>query len=133
MYSFYICYLANFFFFLPIQHRVTSTVTAVITGVCSMGLVAVCGWFALERWTYTHHQGRKWLPEVIRDKIGKIQRFPPLKWLLLNLTPCLTRTKKSTSKAMSMFAKDAFIQPSVVLPLINPSPPADIPLMENLE
>lgn len=50
-----------------LQNRVTCTVTTVLTAFTSFGLAAVSTWFASERWTYNHHQGRKWLSDVLDD------------------------------------------------------------------
>ncbi|KAF7968597.1 hypothetical protein HWV62_30047 [Athelia sp. TMB] len=46
---------------------VTSTITTILTAFTSFGLAAVSAWFASERWTYTHHQGRKWLGDILDD------------------------------------------------------------------
>jgi hypothetical protein len=46
---------------------VTSIITTVLTAFTSFGLIAVSAWFASERWIYNHHQGRKWLGDVLAD------------------------------------------------------------------
>ncbi|KAI3605223.1 catabolite degradation [Moniliophthora roreri] len=54
------------------QHRVTSTITTVMTATTSFGLIAVSLWFASERWTFLRHQGRKWLGDVLIETNEKI-------------------------------------------------------------
>ena len=57
------------------QSRVTSTITTVLTAFTSFGLIAVSAWFACERWIYTHHQGQKWLGDVLGDFNARVRRL----------------------------------------------------------
>jgi hypothetical protein len=59
----------------PSQHHVTSAVTAVFTVGSSVGLIAVSAWFALERWAYMHHDGKKWLWDVLVEVYSQFSSF----------------------------------------------------------
>jgi hypothetical protein len=47
----------------------------VFTAFTSFGLAAVSAWFASERWAYTHHQGRKWLGDILADATDRFYRL----------------------------------------------------------
>jgi hypothetical protein len=47
----------------------------VFTAFTSFGLAAVSTWFASERWAYNHHQGRKWLGDVLADATDRFYRL----------------------------------------------------------
>ncbi|KAF7318793.1 Catabolite degradation [Mycena chlorophos] len=47
--------------------RVTCTITTVFTAFTSTGLAAVSLWFAMERYVFLRHSGRKWLQDVLLD------------------------------------------------------------------
>lgn len=59
----------------PLQSHITCTITTVFTAFTSFGLAAVSTWFASERWAYTHHQGRKWLGDVLADATESFYRL----------------------------------------------------------
>ncbi|KAF5369016.1 hypothetical protein D9758_002829 [Tetrapyrgos nigripes] len=57
------------------QHRITSLVTTLMTGVTSFGLIAVSAWFTLERWAWSRHRGKKWLGDVLDDFGAELRRI----------------------------------------------------------
>ncbi|KAF5368997.1 hypothetical protein D9758_002841 [Tetrapyrgos nigripes] len=56
------------------QHRITSVMTTAMTSVTSFGLIAVSTWFALERWAWSRHRGKKWLGDVLDENKTKFIR-----------------------------------------------------------
>jgi WD repeat-containing protein 26 len=47
----------------------------VFTVGSSLGLVAVSTWFALERWAYKYHKGKKWLWDILADGYVRFAAF----------------------------------------------------------
>ncbi|KAF7325948.1 Catabolite degradation [Mycena kentingensis (nom. inval.)] len=58
------------------QHPVTSAITTVFTAFTSFGLAAVSAWFAMERYVFLRHSGRKWLLDVLDDVNKQILAIP---------------------------------------------------------
>ncbi|KAJ7742718.1 WD40 repeat-like protein [Mycena maculata] len=58
------------------QALVTSIITTVFTVFTSFGLLAVSTWFAMERWIFLRHRGRKWLSDVLIDTLDQFLAIP---------------------------------------------------------
>lgn len=79
-----ICFLAGLvlFAYSSGQHRVTSTVTTVLSSFSCLGLAAVSCWFAWERWVWNRHKGQKWLADVLSEtRVGLIST-PDMAWFI---------------------------------------------------
>ncbi|KAF5391042.1 hypothetical protein D9757_003978 [Collybiopsis confluens] len=64
------------------QSRVTSTITTVLTSVSSFGILAVASWFALERWAYSLHRGKKWLGDIILEVKERFFHLPVVSFMI---------------------------------------------------
>ncbi|OBZ67869.1 hypothetical protein A0H81_12274 [Grifola frondosa] len=64
------------------QHRITSTLTTAFSACSCFGLAAVSVWFASERWTFSRHNGQKWLADVLSETKVKVYSMPGIKWLV---------------------------------------------------
>ncbi|KAI1794365.1 WD40 repeat-like protein [Ganoderma leucocontextum] len=64
------------------QHQVTCTLTTVFSACSIVGLTAVSAWFASERWTFSRHNGTKWLADVISETKVRIKSTHGAKWLI---------------------------------------------------
>ncbi|CAK5263142.1 unnamed protein product [Mycena citricolor] len=53
------------------QSPVTSIITTVMTAVTTLGLAAVSGWFASERWIFSKYRGQKWLMDILLERIER--------------------------------------------------------------
>jgi hypothetical protein len=49
------------------QNQVVALVVLLLTAFCTFGLAAVSLWFMAERWAYSHHQGTRWLADVLEE------------------------------------------------------------------
>ncbi|KAI0676285.1 WD40 repeat-like protein [Trametes maxima] len=64
------------------QHKVTCTLTTVFSACSIVGLTAVSAWFASERWTFSRHNGTKWLADVLSETKVKVKSTRGMKWLV---------------------------------------------------
>lgn len=64
------------------QSRVTTTLTTFFSALSCFGLAAVSTWFASERWTFSRHNGRKWLADVLSETKVRLYHTPGMKWLI---------------------------------------------------
>ncbi|KAI8972801.1 WD40 repeat-like protein [Trametes punicea] len=64
------------------QHQVTCTLTTVFSACSIVGLGAVSIWFASERWTFSRHNGTKWLADVLSETKVKVKSTRGVKWLI---------------------------------------------------
>ena len=64
------------------QHQVTCTLTTVFSACSIVGLTAVSAWFASERWTFSRHNGTKWLADVLSETKVRVKSTRGAKWLI---------------------------------------------------
>ncbi|KAI0355885.1 WD40 repeat-like protein [Trametes cingulata] len=64
------------------QHQITCTLTTVFSACSIVGLAAVSTWFASERWTFSRHNGTKWLADVLSETKVKVKSTRGAKWLI---------------------------------------------------
>ncbi|KAM5543424.1 hypothetical protein V8D89_002675, partial [Ganoderma adspersum] len=64
------------------QHQVTCTLTTVFSACSIVGLTAVSAWFASERWTFSRHNGTKWLADVLSETKVRVKSTRGVKWLI---------------------------------------------------
>ncbi|THV01875.1 WD40 repeat-like protein [Dendrothele bispora CBS 962.96] len=109
------------------QHRITSTITTVITAFTSFGLVAVSTWFASERWAWSRHRGKKWLGDVLDELNERLLRMTGINMIrmaliwtkghLVNAASRLRRVKITLSSDNSSEKVDEVNE----LPVTNPN------------
>ncbi|KAK7044558.1 catabolite degradation [Favolaschia claudopus] len=58
------------------QHKVTSTITTILTVFTSFGLAAVSTWFVFERYIFLRHRGGKWLSDVLTEMTDQFLAIP---------------------------------------------------------
>lgn len=90
-----------------LQSKVTSIITTILTAFTSFGLTAVSAWFASERWTYNHHQGRKWLGDVLDDaneRFMQIRAMVATRRMVLWSSTRIKRAGLSLSRVPSFYA-----------------------------
>ncbi|KAI0763501.1 WD40 repeat-like protein [Trametes elegans] len=64
------------------QHQITCTLTTVFSACSIVGLAAVSIWFASERWTFSRHNGTKWLADVLSETKVKVKSTRGARWLI---------------------------------------------------
>lgn len=64
------------------QHKITCTLTTVFSACSIVGLTAVSAWFASERWTFSRHNGTKWLADVLSETKVRVKSTRGAKWLI---------------------------------------------------
>lgn len=64
------------------QHNITCTLTTVFSACSIVGLTAVSAWFASERWTFSRHNGTKWLADVLSETKIRVKSTRGVKWLI---------------------------------------------------
>ena len=60
------------------QNQVVALVVLLLTAFCTFGLAAVSLWFIAERWAYSHHQGTRWLADVVEESWWRLCRVSGL-------------------------------------------------------
>ena len=56
--------------------------TTVFSACSIIGLTAVSAWFASERWTFSRHNGTKWLADVLSETKVRVKSTRGAKWLI---------------------------------------------------
>ncbi|TBU39880.1 WD40 repeat-like protein [Dichomitus squalens] len=64
------------------QHQITCTLTTVFSACSIIGLTAVSAWFASERWTFSRHNGTKWLADVLSETKVRVKSTRGAQWLI---------------------------------------------------
>ena len=74
------------------QNQIVALVVLLLTAFCTFGLGAVSLWFVAERWAYSHHQGTRWLADVMEEwwwwlwrvsGLGHVARAVVILWQML--------------------------------------------------
>ncbi|KAJ7461797.1 WD40 repeat-like protein [Mycena galericulata] len=81
------------------QDKATSIITTILTIFTSFGLAAVSAWFAMERYIFLRHRGRKWLSDALMEAATQFLAIPGIK-RIGNFFRRIKRRFRSAKKAM---------------------------------